>query len=360
MIRGERQKWVSLAVLFAVAMLNYADRTSISAVFPLLRAELAMSDVGLAALGSFFLWSYAAGSPLAGLLADRYSRSRMVVGSLAAWSLVTLWTGMARSAEELLLTRVLLGLTECAYLPAAIALIADHHPTASRATAIGIHTAGLNFGLVAGGTLAGYLGDHVGWRPGFFILGGAGVALAGLAAAVLRDAPRPASKPAQAPSARESVARLARIPSYWILLGEGMLMAVGIWMFFNWLPLYFRETFNMSLAGAGLSGTLMLQVAATLGAVGGGYFSDQIARRNPNRRMLFQSLCYLAGAPLLLAFLGRPAFGFLGACIFGFALLRALGGASQLAVLSDLLPSQFRSTSIGLMNTANCFAGGIG
>src|SRR5690349_8564154 len=85
-----RGAWRTLAVLVAVGGVNYADRTAISSVFPLLRADLGASNVALAAIGSFFLWSYAAGSPFAGALADRFPRRRMVIGSLCAWSLVTL------------------------------------------------------------------------------------------------------------------------------------------------------------------------------------------------------------------------------------------------------------------------------
>ena len=119
--------------MFFIACLNYADRTAISAVFPLLRSELGISDVGLGAIGSFFLWSYAIGSPFAGWLADRVSRSRMVVYSLTAWSLITIATGMVTDSNQLLFTRILLGLAECGYLPAAIALIADHHSPETRA-----------------------------------------------------------------------------------------------------------------------------------------------------------------------------------------------------------------------------------
>lgn len=359
---GANYKWYSVALLFTAGMLNYADRTAISAVFPLLRAELGMSDVALASVGSFFLWSYAAGSPLGGFLADRVSRSRTVVWSLAAWSAIMAATGLVRSANELLLTRVLLGIAECAYLPAALGLISDHHPPETRATALGIHSAGLNFGLVAGGTLAGFLGDRFGWRPSFFVLGAAGVALAVVAHLTLRDSATAASSPAPQPAvpARELAVALARIPTYWVLMLEGMLMAVGLWMFFNWLPLYFLETFQMSLTGAGFSGTFLLQAAGTIGAVVGGYCSDRIGARRPNRRMLFQALCYLAAAPFLLAFLGRPAFAILGVSIVSYAFLRALGGVNQLAVLCDLLQTSMRATALGVLNMANCFAGGIG
>lgn len=351
-------KWRMVAVLFSIAGLNYADRTAISSVFPLIRQDLGMSDVALAATGSLFLWSYAIGSPFAGHLADRLSRSRLIVGSLLGWSLITLLTGLVSSVTQLFLLRVLLGLAECAYLPAAIALIADHHGSGTRATAMGLHTAGLNVGLVAGGTLAGYVGEHYGWRLAFFLLGGSGLALALLAHLFLRDAASSAAQPARSP-AWESIASLARVPTYLILLIEAMLISVGVWMFLNWLPLYFRETFQMSLAGAGFSGTL-LQVAATLGITVGGYLSDRVARQYLPRRMLLQCLCYFAATPFLLAFLGRPGFAFLAASILLFSFLRSVGQANEQPILCDLLSTRLRSTAVGLMNMGNTFAGGVG
>jgi predicted MFS family arabinose efflux permease len=359
-----RYKWRLVAFLCVVAMVNYADRTAISAVFPLLGAELGMSDVALAALGSFFLWSYAAGSPFAGILADRFSRSRIVIVSLAAWSLVTIWTGFSHSATELLVTRVLLGVTECAYLPAALALLADHHSTETRATAVGLHAAGLNFGLIAGGTLAGYLGDHLGWRPSFYILGVAGLLLALAGLFVLRDRPRAA---AVAESVRpawgtvwQDLRTLYRVATWRVLVGSGMLISIGTWIFFNWLPLYYKETFHLSLAAAGFSGTFMLQMAATVGVMLGGWGSDRVARNLPRRRLIFGALCYFGSAPLLLGFLGHPAYALVSVFIAGFAFLRALGSTTEPTVACDLLDARLRSTALALMNTANCLAGGIG
>ena len=84
----ERRKWIVLAILFCMAALNYADRTAVTAVFPLLRRDLGMSDVALAATGSFFLWSYAAASPFAGYLGDLVSRARLLTITLGLWSVV--------------------------------------------------------------------------------------------------------------------------------------------------------------------------------------------------------------------------------------------------------------------------------
>lgn len=360
-----RYKWYVVLLLFSIGALNYGDRTAISAVLPLIRADLHMSDVELAAIGSLFLWSYALASPLAGYLADRLSRRRMIIWSLTAWSVVTALTGIASTSHELLFTRVLLGFAECAYLPAAIALIADHHHSATRGTAVGLHTAGLNFGMVVGGTVAGFLGEHFGWRLGFFLLGGIGVALAALAGLTLRDADAPASSPMLgAPdsplSPSKSIATLVRIPTYLILVAEAMIVALGTWIFLNWLPLYFKEAFNMSLAGAGFSGTFMLQVAAVTGTALGGYISDRFAAEQPRRRLLLQAIFFVVSAPFLLLFLGKPPFAVVGSALFAFALSRGLGSANESPMVCDLLPVRLRSTALALMNTTNCLAGGLG
>jgi len=122
-----QQKWKIVAMLFVISILNYGNRAAIASVFPLLRADFSLSDVMLAGLGSAFLWSYAVGSPIAGYFADRFSRTRLLLFSLIAWSTVMVLTGLVHNEIVLLAMRVLLGIAECAYLPASVALIADHH-----------------------------------------------------------------------------------------------------------------------------------------------------------------------------------------------------------------------------------------
>jgi predicted MFS family arabinose efflux permease len=358
-----------IAMLTIIAALNYCDRLAISAVFPLLRADLGVSDVMLGAVGSAFLWSYALGSPIAGWLADRYSRTRMVLFSLVAWSAVTMLTGLTSDINQLLAARFLLGLAECAYLPAAAGLLADHHRPAQRGRAISIHTAGLGLGAITGATVAGFLGEHYGWRSTFLVLGALGIGLAIIAAFVLRDQEiKPAAETGAASSLSSETGAdtgnvflaLAKLPSYWILLLQSMFVAIAIWIFLNWLPLFFKETFAMSLAGAGFYGAALLDFPLIFGVVAGGYISDFVARRSSPGRMLVQAVSYLIGAFLMLAFAVEANFALVAAALLGFSLLRSVAVANETPLLADLLPSRQRSTAIGLMNTANTFAGGIG
>lgn len=354
-----RSKWTVLALFVCIGSLNYADRTAIASLFPLLRTGLGLTDVGMALTGSLFLWSYAAGSPFAGRMADRFNRRRLVLASLTGWSVVTLISGLVTEAWQLQALRLLLGVTECFYLPAAIALLAEFHGPDTRATAMGTHSAGLGLGMVFGGTLAGYLGDLYGWRPAFFALGGAGIVLAMIASVVLPDTPRPHTLRSEPEPVFDTLREIFATRLYRVIMTEAALIAIGTWIFSNWLPLYFTEVHGLTLAAAGFSGTAALKAGGTAGAALGGMFSDRFAGGDTSRRMLLHGTCYLIAAPLLLIFAVKAPLGAVGIAIFLHGLIRAAGGANEMPVLCDALPPDRRSTAIGIMNASNTFIGGV-
>lgn len=349
-------KWGVVALLCVIAAVNYIDRTAISTVLPLLRADLHISDVQIAAAGTCFLWSYALGCPFSGYLSDRLRRGRVVFWSLLLWSVVTACTAFVRTVPELLVLRGLLGLVESAYLPAAIALIGDYHGTKTRATAMGFHVAGLNFGIVLGGVTVGYLGQTIGWRAAFLSLGTLGATLAGFTWCYLRDPIWPAI--ARAGTRPQSSLALFRIPSAMVIAGEMAIVSMCTWVFLNWLPLYFSEVHHQSLAGAGFSGTFFLQMPAATGIALGGIFSDRIGARRPERRMLVLGLALLISAPILFAFQFSFHAAVISGCVLLFALIRSLGQANEMPILCDLLEPRERATAFGIVNGANNIVGG--
>ncbi len=118
----------------------------------------------------------------------------------------------------------------------------------------------------------------MGWRADFFILGGVGLLLALFASFILCDAPSSESSRELPPDWR-GVGQLLRMPAYVAVILGAMLIAIGTWVFLNWLPLYFYDRFHLSLALAGLSGSSMLQLAAIIGAVVGGLSLRSSGRR---------------------------------------------------------------------------------
>lgn len=357
--RSVDAKWLLAAFLGFGAALNYADRAAMSAVLAAVRTEFGASDVALGLLGSVFLWSYAVGSPLAGRLADRRARRGLVLWSIGLWSALTALMGVATNFGTLITLRFFLGLAESLFLPAAFALVAETHGAGTRARAMSFITIGINFGMVLGGGFTGTMAEHHGWRSGFWVLGFAGIALAliGRAFVTMPASTVPASA---APSFWTAIRFLASVRSYRVLMLESMLSGFGMWMFFGWLPLYLRETYNMALGVAGFAGTFILQGAVMLGILVGGWFSDRMCANAPHRRMLLYGVFYLLAAPFLLSFLGRPAFPMLAVGIAAFSFLRGLGQANDNPTQCEVVPRQFRATGLGVMNAVSTAAGGCG
>ncbi len=365
MDRNGTRKWWVVALLFWAAALNYGDRTAITAVFPLLRSDLGMSDVALAATGSFFLWSYALASPLAGYLGDRFSRTFLIAGSLFAWSAVTLLTSFAANSPQLLGMRVALGVVEAAYMPAAVALLAAWHGPATRATAMAIHTAGYSAGMVGGGALAGLLGERMGWRSPLVVLGALGLLLSLAASRFFKRLPaHSGGETCAGENASTSLLRAIAIvfgnPTCRLILLQAMLASTAMWVLLTWMPLYFLETFGMGLAEAGFAGTFYSQTGIIVGLLAGGRPSDAVGLKGTEYRILLHCVLYLVAAPLLLVFLWSRELYVIAAASVCFFLIRSLGICNEHPVLTHLLPAGLRGTGIGLSNSLNCLAGGAG
>ncbi len=112
---------------------------------------------------------------MAGLLADRFSKRWLVIGSLAIWSVVTTLTGLGNSLMALLVLRVAMGISESMFMPAAISLTANAHAPHQRSRAIAILTTGQIVGTLVGGSFGGWMAGIGQWRMAFFILGAIGL-----------------------------------------------------------------------------------------------------------------------------------------------------------------------------------------
>src|SRR5690606_9029115 len=149
-------------------------------------ADFNLTDAQFGLLTSVFLWSYGFVSPFGGYLADKYSRKTVIALSVAIWSLVTLWTGYATSFPAMLATRLLMGVSEACYIPAALALTTDYHTGITRSLATGVHMCGLYTGLALGG-LGGFIAEYWGWRYGLHVFGSFGIAYAILLLYLVRE-----------------------------------------------------------------------------------------------------------------------------------------------------------------------------
>ena len=149
---SSRFAWMVVGLLVPVVLLNYLDRQMLAAMKFSVMQDI--PGIGLEAnwgkVLAVFKWVYACLSPVAGYLADRYSRRHVIAASLFVWSGVTWATGHVTTYEQLLATRALMGISEAFYFPAALALIADFHTNETRSRAVGFHQMGLYAGVIIG------------------------------------------------------------------------------------------------------------------------------------------------------------------------------------------------------------------
>src|SRR5690606_21947723 len=178
--------WVLVGVLWIVAFLNYLDRILLTTMRDPIVGEFSLTDAQCGLLTSVFLWSYGIFSPFGGFLADKYSRSNVIIFGVGVWSLATVWTGYVSSFEEMIAARIVMGVSEAFYIPAGLALITDYHRGKTRSLATGLHFSGLYTGLALGG-VGGYIAELWGWRYGFHIFGIFGCVYALLLVFLLHD-----------------------------------------------------------------------------------------------------------------------------------------------------------------------------
>lgn len=352
--------WLIVGVLWVVAALNYLDRIMITTMRDSLTQAVPMTDAQFGLLTSVFLWVYGLLSPLAGFLADRFNRSRLIVLSLLIWSLLTWLTGHAQSFEELIVVRALMGVSEAAYLPAALALIADYHRGTTRSLATGIHMTGLSVGTGLAG-LGGWLAEKQGWRFAFDVFGWFGVAYAVALWFVLRDPVEKQVAKAETPSPRldEALASLFSNRSFWLLLMFWGLLALAGWAVAGWMPTYFKEQFSLGQGAAGISATGHLAVAMFAGKLIGGAWADRWSRTNDRARILVPAIGLFIAAPatLMLATTSVLALAIAGLSIYG--LTRSFSDANLMPILCQVADSRYRATGYGVLNLFSCLVGGI-
>jgi predicted MFS family arabinose efflux permease len=227
---------------------------------------------------------------------------------------------------------------------------------------MGFHMLGLNLGLVLGGSAAGMLAEHYGWRAGFWVLGGLGLVLALAAKPMLADGPAATTRPGEKTGApaRQAWSYLLRVPTFYCLLVSAMVAGVASWIFLSWLPLFFAENYAMKLGAAGLAGVALYKAPVFGGIAIGGWLSDFAARRTRRGRAMVKALSFIVSAPFLFLFLGTPTFALVASAMVISSLIRATGTPSEHPLICDVVPAEFRSTAVGIFNTCGSAAGGLG
>jgi MFS family permease len=366
---GERwYKWSVVAMLWFVCFFNYADRQAIFSVFPLLKSEMGLSDVQLGIVGSSFMWVYAGFGPLAGLIGDRLRRKTLIIGGLVFWSLITIATALSTNYTHLVIFRALEGFGEAFYFPASMSMLSDYHGEGTRSRAMAIHQSSVYAGTIAGGTVAGVMGQYFGWRSSFYLFGSFGVLYGILLLSVLREPMRDRAEAGvsahndvdiKGGNVIATVRELFSNPMVRILTAVFVGANFVAMIFLTWMPSFLYRKFDMSLAMAGLSGTAYLQIASVFGVISGGVLADRLARRYRGGRMMAQATGLLLGVPFIFVAGWTLSVPVLILGLVGFGYFKGFYDANIWASLHDVVRPERRASAVGFMNSIGWLGGGV-
>lgn len=365
MVEKKYYKWVLVALLWGVALLNYMDRQVLSTMRPAMQVDIheLQSATSFGYLMGIFLWVYGFMSPFAGIIADKFNKKWVVVGSVFVWSAVTFGMGLATTFQQVYWLRALMGISEAFYIPTGLAMIVDFHEKETRSLAVGIHMTGVYIGQALGGFGATFAAIFS-WQTTFHSFGIIGIIYSLFLIIFLR---RKKVNPKiilsgktglkEKPPLLKVLALLFSNISFWIILFYFAVPSVPGWATKNWLPTLFSQSLDIPMSKAGPISMIAIAVSSFIGVIFGGTLSDKWVQKNVRGRIYTSAigLSMMIPALLLMGF-GHNLIYVVGAALF-FGVGWGMYDTNNMPILCQFVSAKHRATAYGIMNMVGVFSG---
>ena len=179
-----------LFFLTLLNLLNFVDRQLIASFANFIVPDLGLTDWQYGILtGLAFVFFYSIMGLFMGTLADKYNRPRLIGFGVLLWSVFTALTGAAKGFISMAIPRAFIGVGESILTPTSMSMLSDSFPANRMGFAAGVYYMGVPIGVGISLLIVGFLGEPLGWRNCFYILGGIGAVL-GIIAFFFKDRPR--------------------------------------------------------------------------------------------------------------------------------------------------------------------------
>ena len=186
------------------------------------------------------------GAPVLAVLAAHWPRRRLLMALMALFALGNFASALAPGYLSLIALRFLAGLPHGTYFGVAALVAASMAPPERRANAVGLVMAGLASATLVGVPIAAWLGQHLGWRAAFVLVG----AIAALACLLVRRSV-PDILPPQGASPLRELSALAR-PQVWLTLGIAAIGFGGMFSVFSYIKPLLMEVTGLTLGAVPL------------------------------------------------------------------------------------------------------------
>jgi DHA1 family inner membrane transport protein len=289
------------------------------------------------------------GAPVLAVLAANWPRRALLIALMALFAAGNFASALAPGYVAMNLMRLLAGLPHGTYFGVAALMAASLAPPNRRASAVGLVLSGLTSATLAGVPLAAWLGQHLGWRAAFVLVGG----IAALACALIRRGVPDDPAPHGASPLRE-LGALAR-PQVWLTLGIAAVGFGGMFAVFSYVKPLLTEVTGMPLDGVPL-------VLALFGA--GMVTGNLVGARLADKALMPTIAGSLAWSALVLGAIPFTAPYTVAICINVFLLgtVVALGPALQIRLMDTAGDAQTLAAALNhsAFNMANALGAWLG
>ncbi|MEE8245011.1 MAG: MFS transporter [Pseudomonadales bacterium] len=305
-VTSRAYRYYTLAILTTVYIFNFIDRQILVILQEDIKADLLLSDTQLGLLSgfSFAIFYVTFGIPIA-RWADKGVRRNIVALAIGTWSFMTALCGLVTNFPQLMAARIGVGIGEAGGSPPAHSMISDLFPPHERATALSIYSMGINFGILFGFVIGGWVNDFFGWRWVFFVIGAPGILMALIVRFSLREPPRGEAEKIKEVAAAPPLGEVFKL--MWSRRSfRHMSLAAGLHAFVGygvgqWIGSFFIRTYDLSSTGE--IATWLGIISGTAGAAGtfcGGYFADKWGKRDARWYIWLPGLATILAVPFSL------------------------------------------------------------
>jgi MFS family permease len=339
--------------------LDAMDTQMYALAIPTLIALWGMTRGEAGLLGTTVLIMASLGGWIAGILADRYGRVRVLQITILWFSLFTLLSAFTNSFEQLMITRGLQGLGFGGEWAVGAVLISETIRPQVRGRAVGSLQAGWAIGygvaVLLSTLLFSSLAPSFAWRV-LFALGIVPTLLVLWIRRHIQEAPVFAQTRRENALDRPSVWAVFEGPTRMTTL-KAILLTFGIYggnyVMITWLPAYLKLVLHLSITNIG--GYLAINI---LGSFAGAFLNGWMADRFGRRRTFIVIACLqaVAVATYTLAPITLPV-----TLVLGFVLgtLQSGTAAGTGAYIAELFPTRIRGSAQGLCGNAGRAIGAI-
>ncbi len=290
----------ALALLTALNLLNYIDRSVLFAVQDLVKAEFHRSDAAFGLLTSVFFIFYMCAAPFMGPLSVRFSRKVVIIAGALVWSVATLFTAITKNFDQLLIRHTLVGIGEASFVILSPTFVADMFPEEKRGRVMGVFYLAIPVGTALGYLLGGVMGAKYGWRAPFYVGAAPGVLLAFLLLFIPEPPLGQFDSPEKVPE-RDTLRGLVRNPAFLTATFGMAMMTFALGGLQVWMPTFLHRAHGYSLLNANVLFGISTIFNGLFASLAGGWISDRLLRRTRSAHYLVSAVSLGLGIPAMCA-----------------------------------------------------------